>query len=54
MVKYFLEKFMESGILYIVYNEWIVNPETEKMPYKIEITRNSVAEKRYYGRGLKE
>jgi hypothetical protein len=43
---------MESGILYVVYNEWIVNPETEKMPYKIGITKNSVAE-RYYGLGLK-
>ena len=43
---------MESGILYVVYNEWIVDPETNVMPYKIGITRNSVVD-RYYGLGLK-
>ena len=43
---------MESGILYVIYNKWIVDPETNEMPYKIGITKNSVAE-RYYGLGLK-
>ena len=43
---------MDSGLLYIVYNEWIRDPETNEMPYKIGITKNSV-EDRYYGLGLK-
>jgi hypothetical protein len=43
---------MESGILYVVFNKWICDPETKEMPYKIGITRNSVQD-RYYGLGLK-
>jgi hypothetical protein len=43
---------MESGILYVVFNKWISDPETNEMPYKIGITRNSVQD-RYYGLGLK-
>jgi hypothetical protein len=43
---------MESGILYVVFNKWISDPESDEMPYKIGITRNSV-EDRYYGLGLK-
>jgi hypothetical protein len=43
---------MESGILYVVFNKWISDPETDEMPYKIGITRNSVDD-RYYGLGLK-
>ena len=43
---------MESGILYIVFNKWIIDPETNEMPYKIGITKNTVDE-RYYGLGLK-
>jgi uncharacterized protein YlzI (FlbEa/FlbD family) len=43
---------MDSGLLYIVYNEWIRDPMTNEMPYKIGITKNSVAD-RYYGLGLK-
>ena len=43
---------MESGILYVVFNNWINDPETGVKPYKIGITRNSV-EDRYYGLGLK-
>ncbi|MDR1286185.1 MAG: GIY-YIG nuclease family protein [Treponema sp.] len=43
---------MDSGLLYVVYNEWIRDPETNEMPYKIGITKNSV-EDRYYGLGLK-
>jgi hypothetical protein len=43
---------MDSGLLYIVYNEWIRDPETRKMPYKIGITKYSVSD-RYYGLGLK-
>ena len=42
---------MESGILYVIYNKWISDPETDEMPYKIGITRNSVKD-RYYGLGL--
>jgi hypothetical protein len=26
---------MSSGILYVVFNEWIRNPETNEKPYKI-------------------
>jgi hypothetical protein len=47
-----LEGFMESGKLYVVFNEWICDPETKEKPYKIGITRNTV-EDRYYGLGLK-
>ena len=43
---------METGILYVVFNEWIRSPETNKMPYKIGITKGSVYD-RYYGLGLK-
>jgi hypothetical protein len=41
-----------AGILYVVFNKWINNPETKKMPYKIGITSGTV-EDRYYGLGLK-
>jgi hypothetical protein len=41
-----------KGLLYVVYNEWIINPETGKMPYKIGITTKTIDE-RYYGLGLK-
>jgi uncharacterized protein YlzI (FlbEa/FlbD family) len=40
-----------AGILYVVFNEWIRNPETNEKPYKIGITRKSVDD-RYYGLGL--
>ena len=40
-----------EGLLYVVYNEWILNPKTGKMPYKIGITKKTVDE-RYYGLGL--
>jgi hypothetical protein len=43
---------MDNGILYVVSNKWIRNPETNEMPYKIGITRGSVDD-RYYGLGLK-
>jgi hypothetical protein len=43
---------MESGILYVVFNKWIRNPETNEIPYKIGITKGSVYD-RYYGLGLK-
>jgi len=43
---------MDIGILYIVFNKWICNPDTGETPYKIGITRGSV-EDRYYGLGLK-
>jgi hypothetical protein len=43
---------METGILYVVFNKWICDPETKEMPYKIGITKNSIDE-RYYGLGLK-
>jgi hypothetical protein len=42
----------DVGILYVIFNKWIRNPETNEMPYKIGITKNSVAD-RYYGLGLK-
>ena len=41
-----------EGLLYVVSNEWIINPKTGKMPYKIGITTKTVDE-RYYGLGLK-
>jgi hypothetical protein len=43
---------MENGKVYVVHNEWIQDPETGEMPYKIGITKNSVDD-RYYGLGLK-
>jgi hypothetical protein len=43
---------METGKVYVVHNEWIQDPETGEMPYKIGITKNKV-EDRYYGLGLK-
>jgi hypothetical protein len=43
---------MDIGILYVVFNKWINDPETKKIPYKIGITRGSVDD-RYYGLGLK-
>jgi len=43
---------MNIGILYVVFNKWINDPETKKIPYKIGITRGSVDD-RYYGLGLK-
>ena len=43
---------MDSGLLYVVYNDWICDPYTREMPYKIGITKNKV-EDRYYGLGLR-
>ena len=43
---------MDTGLLYVVYNEWICDPKTGIMPYKIGITTGTV-EGRYYGLGLK-
>jgi hypothetical protein len=43
---------MDSGIVYVVFNKWIRNPETNEMPYKIGIT-SCLVEDRYYGLGLK-
>jgi len=43
---------MENGIVYVVFNDWIRNPETNEKPYKIGITKYSVND-RYYGLGLK-
>jgi hypothetical protein len=43
---------MESGTLYVIFNKWIRDPETNEMPYKIGITKNTI-EDRYYGLGLK-
>ena len=43
---------MDSGLLYVVFNKWIRDPETNEIPYKIGITRNSISD-RYYGLGLK-
>jgi len=43
---------MDKGILYVVSNKWINNPETQEMPYKIGITRSTVDD-RFYGLGLK-
>jgi len=41
-----------DGILYVIYNDWIRSPETNKIIYKIGITRDTI-EDRYYGLGLK-
>ena len=43
---------MPSGILYVVSNNWIRDPESDIKPYKIGITKYSVGD-RYYGLGLK-
>ena len=43
---------MAAGILYVIFNKWISDPDTKKMPYKIGITKNTV-EDRFYGLGLK-
>jgi hypothetical protein len=43
---------MEGGKVYVVHNEWLRDPETDEMPYKIGITKNTI-EERYYGLGLK-
>jgi hypothetical protein len=43
---------MGSGILYIVFNDWIRDPQTGNKPYKIGITTKTVYD-RYYGLGLK-
>ena len=43
---------MGTGILYIVYNDWIRDPQTGNKPYKIGITSTTVFD-RYYGLGLK-
>jgi len=43
---------MDTGILYVVFNKWVCDPDTKKIPYKIGITRGSVDD-RYYGLGLK-
>ena len=43
---------MESGQVYIVHNDWIQNPETGDIPYKIGITKKAV-KNRYYDLGLK-
>jgi hypothetical protein len=43
---------METGILYVVFNESIRNPETNELLYKIGITKKAVYD-RYYGLGLK-
>jgi len=43
---------MANGILYVIFNKWISNPETSEIPYKIGITKKTVDE-RYYGLGLK-
>ncbi|MCL2008741.1 MAG: GIY-YIG nuclease family protein [Treponema sp.] len=43
---------MEIGKVYVIHNEWIQDPETGNMPYKIGITKNLV-EDRFYGLGLK-
>jgi hypothetical protein len=43
---------METGLLYVVFNEWIRDPQTGNKPYKIGITGTTVSD-RYYGLGLK-
>jgi hypothetical protein len=45
---------MGSGIVYVVHNNWIQNPDAKRgcKTYKIGITTESVS-KRYYGLGLK-
>jgi hypothetical protein len=41
-----------SGILYVVFNKWISDPETGKTPYTIGVTRGGVYHK-HYGLNLK-
>jgi len=43
---------MENGKVYVIHNEWIQDPETGNMPYKIGITKSTI-ENRFYGLGLK-
>lgn len=43
---------MESGKVYVIHNDWIQDPETGNMPYKIGITKSTI-ENRFYGLGLK-
>ncbi|MCL2800578.1 MAG: GIY-YIG nuclease family protein [Treponema sp.] len=43
---------MNIGIVYVVHNDWIKDPVTGQMPYKIGITKRTI-KKRYYGLGLK-
>ena len=43
---------MPSGLLYVISNSWIRDPETDIRPYKIGITKSTVDD-RYYGLGLK-
>jgi hypothetical protein len=43
---------VDRGKVYVVHNNWLQNPETGEMPYKIGITQASVND-RYYGLGLK-
>ena len=43
---------MAIGKVYVVHNDWIKDPETGDMPYKIGVTKDTV-DNRYYGLGLK-
>lgn len=43
---------MDKGKVYVVHNDWIQDPETGDVPYKIGITQRTVKD-RYYGLGLK-
>ena len=43
---------MEVGKVYVIHNDWIQDPETGNMPYKIGITKSTI-ENRFYGLGLK-
>jgi hypothetical protein len=43
---------MEVGKVYVIHNEWIQDPETGNMPYKIGITKGTI-ENRFYGLGLR-
>ena len=36
------DNFMETGIVYVVHNEWIKDPKTNEMPYKIGITKRTI------------
>jgi hypothetical protein len=40
-------EYKDFGIVYVVYDEWIRNPETDEMPYKIGHTEKVSAKKRY-------
>jgi hypothetical protein len=50
--KDFIETVVKIGKIYVVHNDWLQNPETGIMPYKIGIIKGTV-DKRYYGLGLK-